>query len=53
MSHRLVLTPEAQLRGETIDKVLERVVGRIKPPLVTQSSAPSRPLSTQAFAALG
>jgi MoxR-like ATPase len=54
MSHRLVLSPEAQLRGETVDKVLERVVGRIKPPLVTSSSPATRPLpNPQAFAALG
>ena len=32
-SHRLVLTPDAQLRDETVDKVVERIVGRVKPPL--------------------
>jgi MoxR-like ATPase len=51
MSHRLILSPEAQLRGETVDKVLERVVARIKPPLVTASS---RPIANhEAIAALG
>jgi MoxR-like ATPase len=50
MSHRLILNAEANLRGETVDKVLERVVGRVKPPLVTASH---RGVSTtQAFAAL-
>ena len=29
----MMLTPDAVLRGETIDNVLERVVSRIKPPL--------------------
>ena len=33
LGHRMMLTPDAVLRGETIDNVLERVVGRIKPPL--------------------
>jgi MoxR-like ATPase len=32
-AHRLVLTPDAQLRDETIDKVVERIAGRVKPPL--------------------
>ncbi len=31
-AHRLVLTPDAQLRDETVDKVIERIVGRVKPP---------------------
>ncbi|HZS15728.1 MAG TPA: MoxR family ATPase [Candidatus Dormibacteraeota bacterium] len=52
MSHRLVLSPEAQLRGETVDKVLERVVGRVKPPLVS-SSSPRSAGHREAFAALG
>ena len=33
LGHRMMLTPDAVLRGDTIDDVLERVVGRIKPPL--------------------
>jgi len=33
LAHRLMLTPDAVLRGETVDDVLERVVGRVKPPL--------------------
>ena len=32
-AHRLVLTPDAQLRDESVDKVVERIVGRVKPPL--------------------
>ena len=32
-AHRLVLTPDAQLRDETVDKVVERIVGRVKPPM--------------------
>jgi MoxR-like ATPase len=31
--HRVALTPDAELRDETIDKVIERVVQRVKPPL--------------------
>jgi MoxR-like ATPase len=33
LAHRLMLTPDAVLRGESVDDVLERVVGRVKPPL--------------------
>src|SRR3954470_18257730 len=40
LGHRLMLTPDAVLRGETVDNVLERVVGRIKTPLGVES-APS------------
>jgi MoxR-like ATPase len=31
--HRVALTPDAELRDETIDKVVERVVQSVKPPL--------------------
>ncbi len=40
MSHRVVLTAEAQLRGETVDSVLDRVLSRVKPPLASSSTAP-------------
>ena len=33
LAHRLILTPDAQLREETVDKVLERLHARIKPPI--------------------
>lgn len=32
LAHRVVLNPEAVLRGETIDGVLERIVAAVKPP---------------------
>jgi MoxR-like ATPase len=32
MGHRLILHPEATLRGETVEGVLERVVSSVKPP---------------------
>lgn len=32
MAHRVFLQPDAMLRGETIEAVMERVVGRVKPP---------------------
>ena len=32
-AHRLVLTPDAQLRDDTVEKVIERVSGRVKPPM--------------------
>jgi MoxR-like ATPase len=37
MRHRLVLNPDAILRGETVDLALERVVGRIKPPMTSKT----------------
>lgn len=33
LAHRLMLTPDAVLRGETIDGVLERIVAKVKPPV--------------------
>jgi MoxR-like ATPase len=32
LAHRCLLTPDASLRDETVEKVLERIVGRVKPP---------------------
>jgi MoxR-like ATPase len=32
MAHRVILNPDAVLRGETVEAVLERVVGKVKPP---------------------
>ena len=46
LAHRLMLTPDSVLRGETADAVLERVVSKIKPPLGIASAgkrAPSSP----------
>jgi MoxR-like ATPase len=31
--HRIALTPDAELRDDTIDKVIERITSRVKPPL--------------------
>jgi MoxR-like ATPase len=33
MAHRLVLNPDAMLRGDTVDAVLERMTSAVKPPL--------------------
>ena len=33
LAHRLLLTPDAQLRGETIDDVLDRIISRARAPL--------------------
>ena len=35
LAHRLMLSPDATLRGETVDDVLERVLNRVKPPVNT------------------
>jgi MoxR-like ATPase len=36
MAHRVILNPDAILRGDSIDAVLERVVGSVKPPLAAR-----------------
>jgi MoxR-like ATPase len=33
MAHRVILNPDAMLRGDTIDAVLERMTSSVKPPL--------------------
>jgi MoxR-like ATPase len=38
LAHRMMMTPDAVLRGEAIDDVLDRVVGQIKPPLGVAAS---------------
>jgi MoxR-like ATPase len=43
LGHRMMLTPDAVLRGDTIDDVLERVVGKIKPPLGVEKAASEKP----------
>jgi MoxR-like ATPase len=46
MAHRVYLNPDSVLRGETVEAVMERVVGRVKPPSGTRGAsreaAPSR-----------
>jgi MoxR-like ATPase len=38
LNHRLILTPDAMLRDETVEAVAERIVNRIKPPLLGRSA---------------
>ncbi|MEN3273292.1 MAG: MoxR-like ATPase [Actinomycetota bacterium] len=38
LAHRLMLTSDATLRGETVDTILERVVSKVKPPLGVKAS---------------
>ena len=40
LGHRLMLTPDATLRGETVDDVLDRIVNRVKTPLGVTGAAP-------------
>ena len=42
MAHRVILNPESILRGDTIDAVLERIVGVVKPPLSARGRELSR-----------
>ncbi len=46
LNHRLMLTPDAVLRGDTAELALERVVARVKPPLGVAAAAPTRSEST-------
>jgi MoxR-like ATPase len=40
LGHRLMLTPDALLRDETVEAVIERILNRVKPPLgLTSKSA--------------
>ena len=39
LAHRTLLSPEALLRGDSVADVLERTVGRIKPPMVNTNAA--------------
>ena len=39
LNHRVILTPDAMLRGETIDDVLERCISRIKPPMSLKAAS--------------
>jgi MoxR-like ATPase len=34
LTHRIALTPDAELRDDTIEKVIERITSRVKPPLL-------------------
>ena len=38
LAHRLMLTSDATLRGETVDTILERVTSKVKPPLGVKPS---------------
>jgi MoxR-like ATPase len=37
LAHRVALTPDAELRDDTVDKVIERILSRVKAPLVAAS----------------
>ncbi|HEX7165723.1 MAG TPA: MoxR family ATPase [Acidimicrobiales bacterium] len=39
LNHRLILQPEAMLRGETAEGVLERIAGTVKTPMTAKSTA--------------
>ena len=52
LSHRMLLTPDAQLRGDSIDDVLERVGGRVTAPLGVDHE-PLQPVAAVAPAANG
>jgi MoxR-like ATPase len=43
LAHRTLLSPEALLRGDSVADVLERTVGRIKPPMVSATGSTAAP----------
>jgi MoxR-like ATPase len=36
MRHRIILNPDAILRGETVDSVLDRIIAKVKPPMTSR-----------------
>jgi MoxR-like ATPase len=51
MAHRVFINPDAVLRGETIAAVVERIVGRVKPPSGAASAGSGRRGSARRAAA--
>jgi MoxR-like ATPase len=45
MAHRVILNPDAILRGETIDAVVERIVTKVKPPTTGGGARPQRAMA--------
>jgi MoxR-like ATPase len=45
LAHRLMLKPDATLRGETVDDVLDRVLNRVKAPLGVENNPGPAPAS--------
>jgi MoxR-like ATPase len=43
LAHRMMLSPEAILRGEGVDDVLDRLTNRVKPPLGVTAAPPPKP----------
>lgn len=43
MAHRLILTPESVLRGDTVDALLERIVGKVKAPMMSHTTPVAQP----------
>jgi MoxR-like ATPase len=42
IGHRVLLSPDASLRGDTVDSVLDRVVGAVKPPSIAAAAGGRR-----------
>jgi MoxR-like ATPase len=43
LAHRLILTPDAQLRDDTVAKVVERILGRVRVPLGVDTDGGAEP----------
>ncbi|MDP9101849.1 MAG: MoxR family ATPase [Actinomycetota bacterium] len=53
LGHRLLLTPDAQLREETVDAVIDRLLGKVKPPLGLSRREPPGPAGASELARAG
>jgi MoxR-like ATPase len=50
LAHRLILNPDAMLRGDNVDAVLERVTATVKPPVTSGRRDRTAPLQAVASA---
>ncbi|MEN3273573.1 MAG: MoxR-like ATPase [Actinomycetota bacterium] len=48
LAHRIMLTPDAILRGESVEDVLDRITNRVKPPLGMTAPAPESTMDVTA-----
>jgi MoxR-like ATPase len=48
LAHRIMLTPDAILRGESVEDVLDRITNRVKPPLGMTAPAPESSMDVTA-----
>ncbi|HEX2851485.1 MAG TPA: MoxR family ATPase [Acidimicrobiales bacterium] len=45
LAHRVILNPEAILRGESVERVLDRITNQVKPPLSARAGRRAEPVT--------